>query len=111
METPLPNIWLNQLTFSTLTLLWDTWMNQNVHIHGTSKQQAKIKEHERLIQKARNIYDNPPILASRYPPVETVILERRLRGITTELKQWLQRIGHQQGVSWSNWQRYIWTVR
>jgi len=43
-EAPLPHIWTNYLSFEAITLLQDIWKGGNIFLHGTTKQESKLRE-------------------------------------------------------------------
>ena len=91
--------WDFTLVRSLLKLYTSIWDDRNAHIHGFTKEEAQTKLRERVIKNVMDIYNFPPKLHTRFPKVDSVPLQIRLRQSTTSLQRWMVQLKHQAKVS------------
>jgi hypothetical protein len=93
------NRWCYKLIPIIMQLHKKIWDGRNLHVHGKTIEETRLKAREAIINKVKMLYKHPPKLASRYQSILHMPLEQRLRCSTTQLKEWIHRIAHQQQVS------------
>ncbi len=98
-KVTIPTQWAHGFLKCILDLLTNIWTNRNQTIHGKTIQESKTKARELTIQKIKVLYQHPPKLASRFPPINAVPLEIRIRRTNQQLKDWLTWIEHQKKVT------------
>lgn len=93
------NRWCDKLLPIIMQLHRKIWDGRNLHVHGKTIEETRLKAREAIINKVKTLYKHPPKLASRYQSILHIPLEQRLRRSTIQLKEWIHRIAHQQHVS------------
>lgn len=83
------------------------WKERNLKIHGATRQEQSAKALERVREQIRNIYADPPHLASHYRSIHEVPLHHRLRMPIQAAEQWLSLIAHQAKVTQYNLTRLM----
>jgi hypothetical protein len=91
--------WDCALVRSLLNLYKAIWDDRNTHLHGFTKEEAQMKLRERVIKNVTDIYNSPPKSHDRFPKVDSIPLQSRLRQNTTSLQKWMVQIKHQEKVS------------
>jgi len=75
------------------------WRSRNEAVHGCTLAEKVPKERERVLDRVRRLYGDPPVLLPRYAAVHSVPLEERLAKPTFVLQMWLRQIAKQVQVS------------
>jgi len=71
--------WDHRLITLLITLYKSPWDDCNKHLHGTTWEEAKSKQHQRVIGDVQQIYSYPPRLHPRYPKVMTMPFTIQIR--------------------------------
>jgi hypothetical protein len=90
-----PANWRKRLIQANLELQRKIWEARNNTVHGKSVQDQIRKDHDRICQEVRHLYQNPLTLHQRYPAITAIPLDIRLNRNTRNLREWLHRVKHQ----------------
>lgn len=90
-----PANWRKRLIQANLELQRKIWEARNNTVHGKSVQDQIRKDHDRICQEVRHLYQNPPTLHQRYPAIIAIPLDIRLNCNTRNLREWLHWVKHQ----------------
>jgi hypothetical protein len=71
------------------------WEDRNQFVHGKTLNETRQKARQAILKKVREIYQTQPVLAKRYPRINQIPLEDRLKKSTNQLKDWIYRVEHQ----------------
>jgi hypothetical protein len=52
------------LVYAITSLVRDIWSDRNNTLHGTTKSETTLRLRERVLQKTRDLYANPPGLTN-----------------------------------------------
>ncbi len=91
--------WDNQLISVIFFKYKGIWDNHNSFIHGSSRDESRQKRRARLIDQVAALYNRPPRLTSRYPPIRSLPINNRIKKSNIHLLHWLSQIRHQILVS------------
>jgi hypothetical protein len=91
--------WAEKLVSYILSCTQSVWHSRNNFIHGTSRREANQLLRQRVVDQVIKLYNQPPILHSRFQKISHIPLLQRLTRSTTNLHRWLSRIAHQRKVS------------
>ncbi len=98
-QTKKKTCWAEKLPIWPLILHKAIWEGCNTHVHVNDIKVAKQRAREAIMQRVKQLYQNPPRLATRYCSIHSVPLETCLRKSMAQLQDWLNKIKHQQRVS------------
>jgi hypothetical protein len=93
------NKWDSKIIKLIFKLTQEIWAHQNSILHGANRNESAKKLRNRLILMIRQIYDSPPKLHSRYPRIQSMSFEDRIKQHNTYLQRWIAWIPHQVTVS------------
>jgi hypothetical protein len=88
--------WSTTLIKVILELHAKIWTDRNQHLHGQTREEAKVKAREAIIKRVTELYNKPPRLAPRFQQITSTPLIIRLKKSTKQLQDWLHRVEHQQ---------------
>jgi hypothetical protein len=91
--------WDCQLILAIFCLYKGIWDNRNSFLHGSSREDSRQKLRDRLIDQVKELYNNLPKLATRYPPIRFLPFDQRINNCNLHLSRWLSQIRHQILVS------------
>jgi len=75
------------------------WKFRNEEVHGRTLAEKALKERDRVHKRVRKLYSDAPDLLPRYPSVQAVSLEERLKKPTFVLQLWLRQVARQRQVT------------
>jgi hypothetical protein len=79
---------------SLINLHKQIWDDRNTVVHGKTLQEQHQKLRHHITDKVRAIYSKNYKLAPRFPAINAIPLEIRLRRTTQNLQEWISRVEH-----------------
>ena len=96
------NVWMSTAIHLLLKFSLRCWKERNLRIHGATRQEQSKIAMERVREQIKNIYADPPPLATHFRSIFDVPLAHRLRMSLQSAEQWLSLIAHQAKVTKHN---------
>lgn len=94
--------WMNAAMHQLLKFSLRCWKQRNACVHGSTRLEQKQIALKNVREKIKEIYANPPLLASRFPSIYSIPLEHRLKMTLQTAEQQISLIAHQTRVMQHN---------
>jgi hypothetical protein len=94
IKTP-KTTWNRIIIRKSIQLHQEIWQDRNLAILGFTQEEMRKREHEKLQEEVRRLYDENHQLHPRFTPIASAPLESRLGRSAKQLQQWIHRVQHQ----------------
>lgn len=81
-----PQSWLHMFAKSIIEKFLNIWHKRNQEIHGKSMEETRKKSREATLGRVKEIYRNPPRLATRFLSVTLMPMDQRINCTTQKLE-------------------------